>query len=82
MSARIAESAVVYPGTVLGNDVVIGDNAVVGAGSVVVGNVPRDAVVFGNPARVIWRFPASRPAASPGPDRAPALETSPGRAER
>lgn len=30
MSVRIAESAVVYPGTVLGDDVVIGDNAVVG----------------------------------------------------
>ena len=30
MSAQVAESAVVYPGTVLGDDVVIGDNAVVG----------------------------------------------------
>lgn len=29
-SARVAETAVVYPGTVLGEDVVIGDNAVVG----------------------------------------------------
>ncbi len=30
MSAQIAETAVVYPGTVLGDGVVIGDNAVVG----------------------------------------------------
>jgi acetyltransferase-like isoleucine patch superfamily enzyme len=30
MKARVAETAVVYPGTVLGADVVIGDNAVVG----------------------------------------------------
>jgi acetyltransferase-like isoleucine patch superfamily enzyme len=30
LSAQIAETAVVYPGTVLGEDVVIGDNAVVG----------------------------------------------------
>jgi acetyltransferase-like isoleucine patch superfamily enzyme len=30
LSGRIAESAVVYPGTVLGADIVIGDNAVVG----------------------------------------------------
>jgi acetyltransferase-like isoleucine patch superfamily enzyme len=30
LSARIAETAVVYPGTVLGEGVVIGDNAVVG----------------------------------------------------
>lgn len=31
----------------------IGDNAVVGAGSVVAANVDANAVVFGNPARVI-----------------------------
>jgi acetyltransferase-like isoleucine patch superfamily enzyme len=30
LSARVAKTAVVYPGTVLGEDVVIGDNAVVG----------------------------------------------------
>ena len=30
MTAQVAESAVVYPGTVLGDDVVVGDNAVVG----------------------------------------------------
>lgn len=34
----------------------IGDNAVVGAGAVVATNVPPDVVVFGNPARVIWRM--------------------------
>jgi serine acetyltransferase len=27
----------------------------VGAGAVVIGNVPEDSVVFGNPARVVWR---------------------------
>jgi acetyltransferase-like isoleucine patch superfamily enzyme len=32
----------------------IGANAIVGAGAVVAGNVPEDAVVFGNPARVVW----------------------------
>jgi len=34
----------------------IGDNAVVGAGAVVSGNVPANAVAFGNPARVIWHL--------------------------
>ncbi len=38
--------------TVIGN-VRIGNNAVVGAGSVVVKDVPDNAVVAGNPARII-----------------------------
>ena len=33
--------------------VTIGDNAVVGAASVVTKDVPKDAIVAGNPARVI-----------------------------
>ncbi len=32
----------------------IGANAIVGAAAVVAQNVPEDAVVFGNPARVVW----------------------------
>jgi hypothetical protein len=45
----------------------IGDNSVVGAGAVVASNVPQNAVVFGNPARVIWRLKgkAADVAASP-----------------
>lgn len=38
--------------TVIGN-VKIGNNAVVGAGSVVIRDVPENAVVVGNPARVV-----------------------------
>lgn len=34
----------------------IGENAVVGAGAVVANDVPANSVVFGNPARVIWRI--------------------------
>jgi acetyltransferase-like isoleucine patch superfamily enzyme len=34
----------------------IGDNSVVGAGAVVAQNVPPNVVVFGNPARVVWRL--------------------------
>jgi len=40
--------------------VVIGKNAVVGAGAVVVENVPDNAVVGGNPARVVKRLDGSR----------------------
>lgn len=40
----------------------IGDNAVVGAGAIVASNVPDNAVVFGNPARVIWRVRGAAPA--------------------
>ena len=41
--------------------VTIGDNAVVGAGAVVASNVPENAIVFGNPARVIWRVRGRAP---------------------
>ncbi len=46
----IGGRAIVLPG------VAIGDRAVVGAGSVVTRDVPADAVVAGNPARVIRRL--------------------------
>jgi acetyltransferase-like isoleucine patch superfamily enzyme len=41
--------------------VVIGENAMVGAGSVVVRDVPANAVVAGNPARVIRELAIARP---------------------
>lgn len=47
--ARIGANVTVLPG------VIIGRNSLVGAGSVVVKNVPCDAVVVGNPATVIKR---------------------------
>lgn len=40
--------------------VVIGENAVVGAGAVVVENVPENAVVGGNPARIVKRLEGDR----------------------
>jgi acetyltransferase-like isoleucine patch superfamily enzyme len=45
--------------------VTIGDNAVVGAGAVVGTNVPPNVIVFGNPAKVIWKL-------EPPPDAEPA----------
>lgn len=51
----VGRNAWVGQGAMVLKGVRIGDNAVVGAGSVVSANVDADAVVFGNPARVIWR---------------------------
>jgi acetyltransferase-like isoleucine patch superfamily enzyme len=40
----------------------VGANSIVGAGAVVAYSVPPDTVVFGNPARVIWRLRKSNTA--------------------
>jgi acetyltransferase-like isoleucine patch superfamily enzyme len=47
-NAWVGQAAMVLKG------VQIGANAIVGAAAVVAHNVPADAVVFGNPARVVW----------------------------
>jgi acetyltransferase-like isoleucine patch superfamily enzyme len=54
----IGQAAMVLKG------VTIGANSTVGAAAVVAANVPPDAVVFGNPARVVWRTRRTRPAAA------------------
>jgi acetyltransferase-like isoleucine patch superfamily enzyme len=62
----------------------IGDDSVVGAAAVVTMNVPRRTVVFGNPARVIWRMRAPQPAEEGGsraPDPETHIEPGPGRPE-
>ena len=53
-TVEIAPGAVILPG------VTIGENAVVGAGSVVTKDVPDNAVVAGNPARLIRFLDAER----------------------
>jgi acetyltransferase-like isoleucine patch superfamily enzyme len=50
----------VAAGAMILKGVTVGENSVVGAGAVVIGNVPPNAVVFGNPARVIWRIKQQR----------------------
>lgn len=44
--ASVGANATILPG------VIIGENSMVGSGSVVTGNVPQNAIVFGNPARI------------------------------
>jgi acetyltransferase-like isoleucine patch superfamily enzyme len=52
----IGAHAWVGAGAMILKGVRIGENSVVGAGSVVANNVPPNSVVFGNPARVVWRL--------------------------
>jgi acetyltransferase-like isoleucine patch superfamily enzyme len=52
----IGRNAWVCMGAILLKGVRIGDNAVVAAGAVVTGYVPSNVIVFGNPARVVWRM--------------------------
>ena len=52
-SVRIGRGAFVGAGAVCAPEVTIGPDATVGAGAVVVRDVPAEAVVVGNPARVV-----------------------------
>jgi len=56
MTIRVKEGASVGAGAVILPGVTIGRNAIVGAGSVVVHDVPDNAIVAGNPARVLRYF--------------------------
>lgn len=52
---RIGKRAWIAPNSSVLNQLVIGDDAMVGLGSVVIRNVDSDAVVVGNPARILVR---------------------------
>jgi serine O-acetyltransferase len=49
----LAEGVVIFPNSVIAGGVTVGRGAVVGAGSVVLADVPANAVVTGNPARIL-----------------------------
>jgi acetyltransferase-like isoleucine patch superfamily enzyme len=49
----VCQGASVGSGSTILSNVTIGENAIVGAGSVVTKNVPANAIVAGNPARVL-----------------------------
>lgn len=67
-NVTIGSGSLIGAGAVLAPKCVIGRNAVVGAGAVVTREVPDDAVVIGNPARLAGRRPSDRGAASTTPD--------------
>jgi acetyltransferase-like isoleucine patch superfamily enzyme len=49
----VSKGASIGSGSTILSSVTIGENAIVGAGSVVTKNVPGNAVVAGNPARIL-----------------------------
>ena len=49
----IGDNVCIYPNSIIFGDITIGDNAIIGAGAVVLKDVPANAVVAGNPAKVI-----------------------------
>jgi acetyltransferase-like isoleucine patch superfamily enzyme len=61
---RIGRNVWVGAGAMVTKGVRIGDHSVVGAGAVVANAVPPGVVVFGNPARVVWRMRGPPAAAS------------------
>jgi acetyltransferase-like isoleucine patch superfamily enzyme len=50
---RICKGASIGSGSTILSNVTVGENAIVGAGSVVTKNVPANAIVAGNPAKVL-----------------------------
>lgn len=52
-AAKIGNEVYIGPNVCIVENVVIGDRVTIGAGSVVVNDVPDDATVVGNPARII-----------------------------
>ena len=52
-SPVIGDNVRIYANACIIGDIKIGDNAVIGAGAIVTKDVPANAVVVGNPARVI-----------------------------
>jgi acetyltransferase-like isoleucine patch superfamily enzyme len=65
----IGTNAWIGAGAMVLKGVTIGANSVVGAGSVVAAHVPANVVVFGNPARVVWRLRQPDGAAPAGATR-------------
>jgi len=50
---KIGNNVIIYPNSVLFGDIEIGDNAIIGAGSIIFFDIPPNAVVAGNPAKII-----------------------------
>lgn len=53
METRVGAHVVIFANATICPGVTIGDGAVIGAGAVVTGDIPKFAVAYGNPARVV-----------------------------
>jgi acetyltransferase-like isoleucine patch superfamily enzyme len=71
---RLGRNVWLGTGSMILKGVTIGENSVVGAGAVVATNVPPDVIVFGNPAKVIWKLTAA--ASEPAPVPVPGVPQS------
>jgi acetyltransferase-like isoleucine patch superfamily enzyme len=60
----IGRNSWIGAGSMVLKGVRVGENSIVGAGAVVATNVPDNTVVFGNPARVVWRLRKSTSSAA------------------
>jgi acetyltransferase-like isoleucine patch superfamily enzyme len=60
---RIGRNAWIGAGAWVLKGVTVGENSVVGAAAVAVMDVPPNAVVMGNPGRVVWRLQGPKPEA-------------------
>jgi len=49
----IGDNVIIYPHSIIIGGIKIGNNAIIGAGAVVTKDVPDNAIVAGNPAKVI-----------------------------
>lgn len=63
-SVRIGEDALLGPNVSIGNGVTIGARASIGIGAVIIRDVPEDAVVVGNPGRIIRYRESAKPKAT------------------
>lgn len=52
-SGEIEDYVTIYPNSVIAGGVKIGKNSIIGAGSVVIKDIPENAVAAGNPAKII-----------------------------
>ncbi len=50
---KIGNNVIIFPNSAIIGDIIIGDNVVIGAGSVVIYNVPDNAIIAGNPSKII-----------------------------
>ena len=60
-AVRICNNVWIGDSAIIGKGVTIGDNAIIGAGSIVVKNIPANAIAAGNPAMVIKYLDPDKP---------------------